>query len=177
MDIDSSEGNGFTVEVKIPCASKRNRSPAMPSSKTSQSRTRSKKTKIRLLVADESDDFRKEILQIVGGVSDIEVVGEGTSDRETLELVMTSEPDILIVNMDISKKSGIEIIKTIRRRTELTRIIGFANGDSARTAQRFIASGGDVFLLTSMLPSHLLHAIRTTKTTKDWLLFRSNLQK
>ena len=123
----------------------------------------------------DSDAFREEIVRIIDNAGDIEIIGEIQDEQEVLELVLQLEPDILIVDMDMSKRSGIETTRIVRQETERTRIIAFSTSDSSRIAQQFIASGGDVYLLKSMLPSHLVHTIRMVKQAKDWMVFRANL--
>ncbi|MEC7986547.1 MAG: response regulator, partial [Myxococcota bacterium] len=179
LDIRSSPDNGVTACVKIPPFSKRHPLDATKDSNavghSSSSYNRFAYSKTRIVIADDHEEIREEISHIINTVNDIEIVGQAKNGQEALDITLEQEPDILVIDMNTSKRSGLEITKIIRQRTEKTRVIGFSSSDSARIAQQFIAYGGDAYLLKSMLPSHLLNAIRTTKKTKDWILFRSDL--
>ena len=178
MAVESSINSGTTVEITIAKRFTSSQSTNRETSISEEDETAENLLfpKIRILVADENQDSRATIAKLIEKLSDVELIGEAQDGQQALEMAFALEPDILIIDVNISAKSGIEVTSVIRQQTERTSVIGFSMSDSARIAQQFILAGGDVYLLKSMLPSHLINTIRTTKRARDWMLFRSNLR-
>ena len=174
LEILSSLNNGVRIDIKIPVL------PIHKTMETPKNHTHSLKTcflyaKIRVFIATENEVFHKEIKSIIDSVSDIEIVGHSIEEKEVTHHILEFNPDILLIDMNMTKRSGIELTRITRKQTERIRVIGFSRSNSARIAQKFIASGGDIYLLESMLPTHLVNAIFTTKRIQDWILFRAEL--
>jgi DNA-binding NarL/FixJ family response regulator len=58
-------------------------------------------TKIRLVVIDDHPLFREGVVRIVSACADIEVVAQGASAKEALEVVRCRDPDIVILDINI----------------------------------------------------------------------------
>lgn len=69
--------------------------------------------KIKVLIADDHKIFRDGIRSILEKEKDMEIVDEAANGNEVLEKLSSSEVDVIILDIDIGKPSGIEITDII----------------------------------------------------------------
>ena len=67
-------------------------------------------TNARVLVADTSEDFRLLLTDVLESEGDIEVVGSAGDGIETLNLVREREPDILLMDLVLTKLDGLGVL-------------------------------------------------------------------
>ena len=65
--------------------------------------------KIKVLIADDHKIFRDGIRSILEKEKDLEVVDEAANGREVLEKLESSKVDVIIMDIDIGKPTGIEV--------------------------------------------------------------------
>ncbi len=63
---------------------------------------------LKLLIADSSDEFRSALAQQVGGAYVIRFARQG---KETLELLRTFRPDLMVLDMTMPELDGISLLK------------------------------------------------------------------
>lgn len=78
------------------------------------SQAKSNPDPIRVLIADESPLFRQAIKQTLSQNSNIEVVGEVADGYETMHLVQTLQPTLLILDVNLSGFSGLEVMHCVK---------------------------------------------------------------
>jgi two-component system chemotaxis response regulator CheB len=70
---------------------------------------------IRAVIADDSNLFRRVLTQILEKNGSIKVVGAAADGAETVELVKTTRPDILILDYQMPVMDGLEVLKVVMR--------------------------------------------------------------
>ncbi|MBC7451468.1 MAG: response regulator transcription factor, partial [Cytophagales bacterium] len=70
--------------------------------------------KIRILIADDHILIRDGIKALLQQEPDFEVCGEASDGIELLELLSEVVPDIIVLDLSMPGKNGIEIIKEVR---------------------------------------------------------------
>jgi DNA-binding NarL/FixJ family response regulator len=68
---------------------------------------------IRVLVAEAHPDFRRGMRAILGAEPDTELVGEATDGQQALELALELRPDVILMDLNMPKVSGIEATRRI----------------------------------------------------------------
>jgi DNA-binding NarL/FixJ family response regulator len=81
------------------------------------------KRKIRVIVADDHPIFRGGLKQIIEEEEGIEIIGEAGDGQKALEMIMEKNPDIAILDIDMPKKSGFEVLKDLRKSDNPVNII------------------------------------------------------
>lgn len=76
-----------------------------------------------IVIADDHDIIREGIKSILEYHSEYEVYGEAQNADQTVEQVHQIKPDILLLDISMPKKSGLDIIETIKRISSSTKII------------------------------------------------------
>jgi DNA-binding NarL/FixJ family response regulator len=69
--------------------------------------------KIKIMLADDHDIVRDGVKAIISGTSDIEVVAEAGSAEEVLDQLEHIVPDVLLLDISLPGKSGIEALPDI----------------------------------------------------------------
>ena len=96
--IESAPGTGTRVEVRAAAGAERGRHV------------------IRIVVADDHTIVREGLKQLLAAAGDLEVVGEAADGHEALQRVRALEFDVLLLDMSMPGKSGIELIKQVQGR-------------------------------------------------------------
>lgn len=68
---------------------------------------------IRLVIADDHRLFRDGVKKLLEYESDIEVIGEAGDGEEALKVVREKKPDILLFDINMPKKDGIQLVREL----------------------------------------------------------------
>lgn len=117
-------------------------------------------TKIRVLVADANHDFCTLIKNLISAESDMEVVGATDDGLETLALVAELAPDVLIMDLALTKLDGLEVLRRIPESGAHPHVIvlsGFLNNNVVSACSSL---GADYFMPKPCDPPALLGRVR-----------------
>ena len=115
---------------------------------------------IRILIADDHAVVREGLRALIHTEPDMEIVGEATDGTEAVRLVGDLKPDIILLDMVMPRKSGLEVIQEIKAQNPEARILvltSFSEDDMVFPA---IRSGALGYLLKNASPLALITAIR-----------------
>lgn len=115
---------------------------------------------IRVFIADDHAVVREGLRALIGTEPGMEVVGEAADGREAVERVKVLQPDVILLDLVMPHKSGIEAIQEITAANAEARILvltSFADDDKVFPA---IKAGALGYLLKDSSPDQLLRAIR-----------------
>jgi len=115
---------------------------------------------IRLVVADDHPIVREGLKQVLSGASDLAVVGEAQNGHEVLQRVRELEFDVLLLDMSMPGKSGIELIKQVRGEKPKLRILVLSMHPEPQYAVRAIKAGASGYLTKESASAQLVSAIR-----------------
>ena len=86
--------------------------------------------KIRIVMADDHDVVRLGISALLSTVEGFEVVGQGSDGEEAVAAVKKFNPDVVILDLEMPKMSGVEAARIIKLKFPKTKILilsGFEN--------------------------------------------------
>jgi two-component system chemotaxis response regulator CheY len=109
----------------------------------------------RVLVVDDSALMRETIREIVEA-EDFEVVGEARNGTEGLELFEMLRPDVVLLDLLLPQRSGLEVLEAIRRvDTDVAVVVCSGLGQESLTAEA-VVSGANDFVVKPFHPFRLL---------------------
>ena len=115
---------------------------------------------IRIFHADDHPLVREGIRALLATEPDLELVGEADNGADAIRRVQLLQPDVLLLDLKMPQKSGLEVINALKGTSPDTRILvitSFADDDNVFPA---IKAGALGYLLKDSSPYDLLHAIR-----------------
>ena len=117
-------------------------------------------TLIRVLIADDHPVVRQGLATMIKYESDLELVGEASNGRETLELFRLYQPDVALIDLRMPEMNGVEEIASIHYEFPDARIVILTTYDGDEDIYRGLQAGAKAYLLKDTPCEELLTAIR-----------------
>lgn len=118
-------------------------------------------TTIKVVIAESENAERTKLRQMLEGGDDIEVVGEGRSGKDCLELVERLRPDLVILNRELPGVSGLEAAEKLTASQNSAGIILILNGNEREDVfHKMLRAGIRDFVTRPLEAEHLLEEVR-----------------
>jgi len=115
---------------------------------------------IRVLLADDHLMVRSGLKEILMATGDMLVAGEATNGHEALQAIREGEYDIVVLDMSMPGRSGIELIKLIKAERPKLRILVLSMHSEKQYAVRAVKAGASGYLTKESAADALVIAIR-----------------
>jgi len=115
---------------------------------------------IRVCIADDHPIVREGLKQLLSAAGDLAVVGEAQNGQEVIERVRALAFDVLLLDMSMPGKSGIELLKQVHAEKPKLRILVLSMHEEEQYAVRAIKAGAAGYLTKESAPAQLVSAIR-----------------
>jgi DNA-binding NarL/FixJ family response regulator len=115
---------------------------------------------IRVVLADDHTIVREGLKQLLSAAGDIQVLGEAQNGHEVMERVRELDFDLLLLDMSMPGRSGIELIKLVRTEKPRLKILILSMHEENQYAVRAIRAGASGYLTKESASRQLLEAIR-----------------
>jgi DNA-binding NarL/FixJ family response regulator len=116
---------------------------------------------IRLMLVDDHAVLRDGLKNILGMEADIEVVGEAVNGKEALRKVEEYMPDVILMDINIPERNGIEVTGLIKGLYPSIKILILTMYDHDEYFLSAIREGADGYLLKDAPSDHVVDAIRS----------------
>jgi two-component system invasion response regulator UvrY len=116
--------------------------------------------KIRLLIGDDHAVVRKGMKQILAETKDIVVADEACNGREVLEKVRKSDFDMVLLDISMPGRDGLEILKELKSLKPKLPVLMLSMYPEEQYAVRSLRSGASGYLTKDSAPDELISAIR-----------------
>ncbi len=115
---------------------------------------------IRILVADDHPIVREGLVAILATQPDFEVIAEAADGRRALELAEAHQPDILLLDLEMPEKDGVQTLEQLPPRAPACKVIVFTAYDSDERIVSAVRAGAKGYLLKGAPREELFNAIR-----------------
>ncbi len=115
---------------------------------------------IRVLIADDHPIVCKGIHNLLEPAVGITVVGEAHSGAEALELIRSLRPDVVLLDVELTDMSGIDVIKQLNDSQISVRVLGLSSYDDREFISQLLALGASGYLLKDEIPEQIIEAVR-----------------
>ena len=115
---------------------------------------------IRVVLADDHAIVREGLKRIIGDVADFTVTGEAADGTQVMQRVRELEFDVLVLDLSMPGRSGMELIKLVKAEKPKLRILVLSMHQETQYAVRAIKSGASGYLTKESAPAQLEAAIR-----------------
>lgn len=114
----------------------------------------------RVLLVDDHPIMRHGLAQLVRMEPGLAVCGEAGSAREGLQAIATAAPDLVIIDLTLPDKSGLELVKDIQAMHPGTLCLVLSMHDESLYAERALRAGARGYIMKEAAADHLITAVR-----------------
>ncbi|ACT47818.1 response regulator [Methylotenera mobilis] len=129
----------------------------------------SKKPKIKVIIADDHAILRAGLKQILSETEDILVIAEAQNANEAIKLGSQPEADVLLLDISLPDRSGMEALKYIKRENSHIAVLMLSMHREDEYAIRALKSGAAGYLCKQSASSELVNAIQTVARGKKYI--------
>lgn len=124
---------------------------------------------VKVLVAEDHSIMRQGLVELLGGCSDMEVVGDTGDGEHAVELACKLKPDVVVMDVTMPKMDGIEATRRIVAHGNGTHIIALSMHSTKRFLLDMLHAGAMGYVLKSHAFSELVEAINSAMKGEFYL--------
>jgi DNA-binding NarL/FixJ family response regulator len=117
-----------------------------------------------VVVADDHPVVRDGLVAMLETQPDVAVVGTAATGDEALALVATSDPDVLLLDLEMPRLDGVGVLQRLRASGARTRVIVFTVFDTDERIIAAVEAGAAGYLLKGAPRADVFAAVRTVAT-------------
>ncbi len=115
---------------------------------------------VRVLVVDDQELFRRGLTMLLGSEEGIDVVGEAGDGVEGTTLAESVAPDVVLLDVRMPRRSGIEACRAIKESVPSAKIIMLTVSDEEADLYEAVKSGASGYLLKDSSIEEVAQAVR-----------------
>jgi DNA-binding NarL/FixJ family response regulator len=112
------------------------------------------------LIADDHPVVCRGIRSLLAPATDLVVIGEAYTGAETVSMVQSLHPDVLLLDMELPDISGVEVVRFLSQAGTTTRVLGLSSHDDRQFISETLSLGASGYLLKDEVPEQIILAIR-----------------
>src|SRR6266568_4330035 len=118
------------------------------------------KERNKIFIVDDHPVFREGLAGLIRAEADLTVCGEANSAPQALTAIERLKPDLVLVDIGLPGRSGLELIKDIRAVRSETAVLVISMHGETLYAERVLRAGGRGYIMKQEGPEKILQAIR-----------------
>ncbi|WP_418319155.1 response regulator transcription factor [Piscinibacter sakaiensis] len=116
--------------------------------------------RIRVLIADDQALIRRGMALLLAAEADIEVVGQAADGIEAVELARSLQPDVVLMDLHMPRKSGVLATREITTALPATRVMVLTTFDADDMVFDAVRAGAQAYLLKDAAEDEVLETVR-----------------
>lgn len=117
----------------------------------------------KILLADDHVMFRQGIRNILEKLGRVQITGEAGDGLELLELLKTSVPDLIILDIAMPKLRGLEALREVKKRYPRVKVVILTMHGTTEFIRQAVSSGADGFILKEESSQELIKALKAVR--------------
>ncbi|MGW6353911.1 response regulator [Streptomyces sp. NPDC055092] len=115
---------------------------------------------IRVLLVDDDPLVRAGLSFMLGGATDIEIVGQAGDGSEVPALVADTRPDVVLMDLRMPDVDGLAATEALRARPDAPEVIVLTTFHADEQVLRALRAGAAGFVLKDTAPAEIVEAVR-----------------
>jgi len=116
-------------------------------------------SQVKLVVVDDHTLFRRGLISLVSEMPDFRVVGEASNGHEALQVIERTEPDIILLDINMPVMNGIEALNEIRKLNHTPKVLMLTISQNDEDLINAIVAGANGYVLKNTEPETLRNTI------------------
>ena len=125
--------------------------------------------KIKVLLVEDRDIIRDILKLSLSGIDDIEITAEAADGQEAIDLVQKNDYDVILMDINLPKVTGIEATRRILKLKPDIKILGTSFDINIFTIRELLEAGAAGFILKGENKYVYTDAIKTVCSGKGYL--------
>jgi two-component system, NarL family, response regulator DevR len=101
---------------------------------------------MKVFIADDSHLFRSQLIEMIGEVDGVEIVGQAGEAQEALEAITAHLPDVVTLDVNLLGGSGIDVLMKLKKEGLAPVVIMLTNQSSLPYRKKCKQAGADFFI-------------------------------
>src|SRR5438874_5799971 len=102
---------------------------------------------ITLVLADDHGIVREGIAAFCSGRPDLKILGQSSDGGEAVDLILALKPDFAVLDLNMPKVHGLEVIRRVRQAKSQTKILVLSISRDENVIRELFRSGANGYLL------------------------------
>lgn len=124
---------------------------------------------ISVILADDHAIVREGIAAKLRDTPEIAILGQSADGEGALELILTLKPDFAILDLNMPRLSGMDVVRKVRQARSETKLIVLSITRDEATIRELFRSGADGYVLKDGPARHLIEAINYIRDGGQYL--------
>ncbi len=124
---------------------------------------------LRLVLADDHEVVRKGLKLLLESKGGLDVVGEASDGRETLQTLRRLKPDVLVLDLMMPGLGGLEVLRRLGKVSPDTRVVVLSMYAGEPYVVEALRHGAAGYVLKDAGPGELLRAVREAAAGRRYL--------
>lgn len=99
-----------------------------------------------IFIADDSDQVRGRLVELLSEIEGAEVIGQARNHAEAIEGIRSLQPHVVILDIQMPGGSGMDVLKEIKQDSRPPVVMMLTNHASAQYRKKCLEWGADFFL-------------------------------
>ena len=122
----------------------------------------------RIVVVEDHPVFRTGLKELIETEKDLQVCGEADSTTKGLAVIANEKPDLVIVDITLKGRNGIELIKELHRDQPNLPILVLSMHEESLYAERAFRAGASGYIMKEETSESIVTAIRTVHSGQKY---------
>jgi DNA-binding NarL/FixJ family response regulator len=128
--------------------------------------------RIRVIIADDHTVVRQGIRHVLEDIEGLEVIAEAGNGNEVLRLMESATPDLLVLDISMPEKTGLDVAKELRAQGSEVAILVLSMHDDPEYVLEAVRAGADGYILKDVGPGELREAVEAVHAGKEYFAER-----
>jgi len=128
--------------------------------------------RLRVVIADDHAVVRQGIRTVLEEIPGLEVVAEAADGDSALKLTKEHEPDVVVLDVTMPGKTGLEVAKELRDSGQKVGILILSMHDDPEYVLQAVRAGADGYVLKDVAPAELRRAIASVSQGREFFAER-----
>jgi len=126
---------------------------------------------INVFIIDDHQMILEGIHSLLLGERDIKWMGSARLPDELMTFLKTNQPDVLLMDINLPQKNGLDLCKEVKEKYPAINIIGLSTSDQVSVIRKMKENGASGFLLKDASKQEIIMALQEVSKGREYVSF------